>query len=79
VLKSSTAEDLWKDANRAAHEQLLAVLENKKEAVETEGGDVTLNLGSLVTNLADQVGIGSQLAEKLPLTPARSRSCAPTS
>jgi Short C-terminal domain len=66
VLKSSTAEGLWKDSNRAAHEQLLAVLENKKEAVETEGGDVTLNLGSLVTNLADQVGIGSQLAEKLP-------------
>jgi hypothetical protein len=66
VLKSSTAQDLWKDANRAAHEQLLAVLENKKEAVSTEEGEVTLNLGSLVTNLADQVGIGTQLADKLP-------------
>jgi hypothetical protein len=66
VLKSSTAEGLWKDANRAAHEQLLAVLENKKEAVSTAEGNVTLNLGSLVTNLAGQVGIGSQLAEKLP-------------
>jgi hypothetical protein len=66
VLKSSTAEELWKDANRAAHEQLLAVLENKKEAVSTEEGDVTLNLGSLVTNLADQVGIGGRLAERLP-------------
>jgi hypothetical protein len=66
VLKTTTAQDLWADANRAAHEQLLAVLENKKEAVETEGGDVTLNLGGLVTNLADQVGIGAQLAEKLP-------------
>jgi hypothetical protein len=66
VLQSSTAQELWKDANRAAHEQLLAVLENKKEAVETEEGKVTLNLGGLVTNLADQVGIGAQLAEKLP-------------
>jgi hypothetical protein len=66
VLKSSTAEGLWKDSNRAAHEQLLAVLENKKEAVSTAEGNVTLNLGSLVTNLASQVGIGSQLAEKLP-------------
>lgn len=66
VLQSSTAQDLWKDANRTAHEQLLAVLEDKKEAVETSEGEVTLNLGSLVTNLADQVGIGSQLAEKLP-------------
>ncbi|HET6570210.1 MAG TPA: SHOCT domain-containing protein [Solirubrobacterales bacterium] len=66
VLKSSTAQELWRDANRAAHEQLLAVLENKKEAVSTANGKVTLNLGGLVTNLADQVGIGSQLAEKLP-------------
>ena len=66
VLQTATAQDLWKDANRAAHEQLLAVLEDKKEAVSTEEGDVTLNLGSLVTNLADQVGIGAQLAEKLP-------------
>jgi hypothetical protein len=66
VLQSTTAEELWKDANRAAHEQLLAVLENKKEAVSTAEGNVTLNLGSLVTNLASQVGIGSQLAEKLP-------------
>jgi hypothetical protein len=66
VLQSTTAEELWKDANRAAHEQLLAVLENKKEAVSTAEGNVTLNLGSLVTNLAGQVGIGSQLAEKLP-------------
>jgi hypothetical protein len=66
VLQSSTAQDLWKDANRAAHEQLLAVLEDEKDAVSTEEGEVTLNLGSLVTNLADQVGIGAQLADKLP-------------
>jgi hypothetical protein len=66
VLQTATAQDLWKDANRAAHEQLLAVLEDKKEAVSTEEGEVTLNLGGLVTNLADQVGIGAQLAEKLP-------------
>jgi hypothetical protein len=66
LLETSTAQTLWKDANRAAHEQLLAVLENKKEAVETEEGNVTLNLGGLVTNLADQVGIGEKLADKLP-------------
>jgi hypothetical protein len=66
VLQTSAAQDLWRDANRAAHEQLLAVLEDEKEAVSTEEGKVTLNLGSLVTNLADQVGIGSQLADKLP-------------
>src|SRR6476469_2307676 len=66
ALETSTAQDLWEQANRTTHEQLLAVLENKKEAVETDEGNVKLNLGSLLTNLADQVGIGEDLAEKLP-------------
>ncbi len=66
LLKSSTAQSLWEDANRSAHEQLVSVLEEKGETVSTEGGRVTLNLGSLVTNLANQVGIGANLAEKLP-------------
>ncbi|HET8815329.1 MAG TPA: SHOCT domain-containing protein [Solirubrobacterales bacterium] len=66
VLETSTAQELWEDANRTAHEQLLAVLENKKEAVSTEEGNVSLNLGQLVQNLAEQVGIGESLAEKLP-------------
>jgi hypothetical protein len=66
VLQSSTAEELWKSANRSTHEQLLAVLEEKEGSVSTEEGTVTLNLGSLITNLAGQVGIGQNLAEKLP-------------
>src|SRR6478735_7480077 len=66
ALETSTAQDLWEQANRSTHEQLLAVLENKKEAVETENGEVKLNLGSLLTNLAQQIGIGESLAEKLP-------------
>jgi hypothetical protein len=66
ALETSTAQSLWEESNRTAHEQLLAVLENKKEAVETEEGNVRLNLGNLLTNLADQVGIGEDLADKLP-------------
>jgi hypothetical protein len=66
VLETGTAQGLWEDANRTAHEQLLAVLENKKEAVETANGEVKLNLGSLLTNLAGQVGLAKSLAEKLP-------------
>jgi hypothetical protein len=66
VLQSATAQELWKGANRTTHEQLLEVLEEKEGTVSTEEGKVSLNLGSLVTNLADQVGIGTQLAEKLP-------------
>lgn len=66
VLESSTAQELWKGANRTTHEQLLEVLEEKEGTVATEEGKVSLNLGSLVTNLADQVGIGADLAAELP-------------
>ena len=66
VLETSTAQSLWETANRTAHEQLLEVLENKKEAVSTANGEVKLNLGSLLTNLAGQVGLGQSLAEQLP-------------
>jgi hypothetical protein len=66
LLQTSTAQSLWREANGAAHEQLIAVLEDDKEAVSTEGGEVTLSLGSLVTNLAEQVGIGEDLAQRLP-------------
>jgi putative oligomerization/nucleic acid binding protein len=66
ALETSTAQELWEEANRTAHEQFVAVLENKKEAVETDEGNVRLNLGGLLTNLAEQVGIGESLAEKLP-------------
>jgi len=66
VLETSTAQTLWEDANRSAHEQLVSVLEDEGDAVSTEEGTVSLNLGSLLTNLADQVGIGQGLADKLP-------------
>ncbi len=66
ILKSSTAQSLWKEANQTTHEQLLEVLEEKEGTLSTEEGKVSLNLGSLVTNLANQVGIGENLAEKLP-------------
>src|SRR6201996_3478986 len=66
VLETGTAQGLWETANRTAHEQLMAVLENKKEAVSTANGEVKLNLGSMLTNLAGQIGLGQSLAEKLP-------------
>lgn len=66
LLETSTAQGLWKEANRTSHEQLVEVLNGEGNTVSTENGDVTLNLGSLLTNLASQVGIGANLAEKLP-------------
>jgi hypothetical protein len=71
VLKSSTAQQLWQAANRNAHEQLLAVLGGGSQTVSTQGGTVTLNLGSLVNNLVSQVGIGPKVS--LPPTAGQIR------
>jgi hypothetical protein len=73
ILETSTAQSLWEESNRSAHEKLLAVLEDKNEAVSTANGEVSLNLGSLLTNLADQVGVGEDLAEKIPADAAQIR------
>jgi hypothetical protein len=66
ILETSTAQSLWREANRNAHTRLVEVLEEKGDAVSTEEGAVKLNLGSLLTDLADQIGIGADLADKLP-------------
>src|ERR1700753_981023 len=65
-METGPAQVLWETDNRTTHEQLLAVLENKKEAVSAANGEVKLNLGSLLTNLAGQIGLAKDLAEKLP-------------
>ncbi|HEX4730191.1 MAG TPA: hypothetical protein VH299_02925, partial [Solirubrobacterales bacterium] len=48
LLETSTAQGLWKEANRTTHEQLVEVLNGEGNTVSTENGDVTLNLGSLL-------------------------------
>jgi hypothetical protein len=72
VLESSTAQELWKSANKTTHEQLLEVLEEKEGTLATEEGKVSLNLGSLATNIADQVGINANLEDAGQITILRS-------
>ena len=38
-------QKLWSEANRVAHEKLVAILEDKANYVSTTGGTVTLELG----------------------------------
>jgi hypothetical protein len=72
VLESSTAQELWKNANKTTHEQLLEVLEEKEGTLATEEGKVSLDLGSLATNIADQVGINANLEDAGQITILRS-------
>ncbi len=72
VLESSTAQELWKSANKTTHEQLLEVLEEKEGTLATEEGKVSLDLGALATNIADQVGISANLEDAGQITILRS-------
>lgn len=59
ALQSPKVQELWEEANQRAHSQLLNVVE--------KGGseDVTLDLGDIVNQLGEQVGV-SDAASKLP-------------
>jgi hypothetical protein len=63
---TSQVQELWADANRTAHEDLLEVLDGGGETVSTEGGDVVLNLDALLSQVSGQLGVGEGLAEKIP-------------
>jgi hypothetical protein len=66
ALATSQVQELWADANRAAHEGLLKVLDGGGENVSTEGGNVVLNLDALLSQISGQLGVGEELAEKIP-------------
>jgi hypothetical protein len=67
ALETSQVESLWNTANRVAHERLLAVLNDSgSSTVSTEGGEVTLDLSALLTQLTGGLGVGGNLVAKLP-------------
>jgi hypothetical protein len=66
LLASGHVQTLWSDANRAAHETLLKLLDGGSGAISTEGGAVSLDLTEVLEEVAGQLGVGEGLAEKLP-------------
>jgi len=66
ALASSQVQGLWVKANRASHEQLLRLIDGGGSVVSTGEGEVTLQLGSLVSQVGEQVGVPGGLTEKLP-------------
>jgi hypothetical protein len=59
-------QTLWATASRAAHDQLITILEGGGPVVSTQGGVVTLNLNTALQQIADRLGVGQQLAQRIP-------------
>ena len=57
----------WERVNRVAHRELLAILNgNPQPNVSTTNGDVVLDLRSFIIDVGTQLGVGGQLAQRLP-------------
>ncbi|HEV7459012.1 MAG TPA: SHOCT domain-containing protein [Solirubrobacteraceae bacterium] len=66
ALQLPRVQDAWRQANRVAHKQFVAVVEGKQQGVVTVNqGEVALDLRPLVGDLAQRVGVGD-VASKLP-------------
>jgi hypothetical protein len=66
ALGTSRFQQVWRDANRAAHETLIAVVEDKGTVVSTGNGDVQLRLRPLIIEVANQLGVPPDVVNKLP-------------
>jgi hypothetical protein len=62
AFQSQRVQNLWQDANRVAHTQLVAILEDKSEVVSSQNGKVVLDLKPIVYQLADRLGFKKQVA-----------------
>jgi hypothetical protein len=67
ALETSRVQELWGSANRSAHEALLNVLNGGSGSVSTGNGEVKLDLSTLVQQVGSQLGVGGNLASKLPV------------
>jgi hypothetical protein len=71
ALEQPAFQRLFEATLRATHQTLVEVLEGGGDRVSTEGGEVTLNLRAIIDEAADRIGIGQQVADKIPADAGR--------
>lgn len=58
ALARPRVQELWRTANRAVHQQLVALLEDETERVSLTDGAVVLDLDAIVADVAQRIGAG---------------------
>jgi hypothetical protein len=66
ALEREDVQQMWENANRAAHEALLKIIEGGGPIVSTEGGVVVLDLKALLEETEERAGIGGRAGQALP-------------
>jgi hypothetical protein len=66
ALSRPRVQSLWAQANRAADQAFIAIVNGGKGSVAVNQGVVTLNLGAILNDVATRLGLPSNLSEQLP-------------
>jgi hypothetical protein len=66
LLERPRIQELWVRSVTEAHRALIKVLEGDTRALETEGGNVVLNLRPLIIQFGDRIAIVGSINERLP-------------
>ena len=75
VLESQPVRVVWEQANREAHEAVVAIVEDDvSDNVSTSGGTVVVDLGGVLVQVGEQIGLPQGCSTRSPTMPASSRS-----
>jgi Short C-terminal domain len=66
ALTRPRVQALWAQANRAADQTFIEIVNGGRRNVKINQGAVTLNLGAILDNVTSRLGLPSGLASKLP-------------
>jgi hypothetical protein len=65
ALANARVQEAWRHANHAADQSFVTIVEGGKGAVAISGGQVTLDLSSIVANMTNRLGLPN-VSSKLP-------------
>jgi hypothetical protein len=65
ALAAPRVQDAWKQANKAADQTFVDIVNGKKGALQVNGGEVSLNLAPIVADITNRIGL-PDLSSKLP-------------
>jgi hypothetical protein len=66
ALERPRVQTVWVETTTATQRQLVRLLDDKTEFVQTDGGRVVLDLRPIMIEIGDQVAVIGRLAERLP-------------
>lgn len=67
VLAAPRIQRIWEEANRLAHETFVAIVRDEtRENVSTEGGEVVIDLGGVVSSIGGELGVPEAALDRIP-------------